>query len=418
MDTTSALLWASVGAGVLLLAAILLLWRRRRARRGPVNETQAYLKGVYYLLSDNPDAAIEELTRVVQVNTEAVDTYFALGALFRRKGEVDRAIRIHQNLLLRPGLPASARSQARYELALDYRKAGLLPQARKTLHELFEAAPPPRERLAEALALLRDIEMESGDCQAAVDAQKRRMRVIDGDERPILAHLLAAAARAELEAGRADEAKSMAKEALKHDPDSVDALLALGETLVRAGDPKGAERYFDAALERMPEAISLAWQALCDLFYSRGEFEAMSAWLRGKVHAFPQVPQLRLALAKHLRSRGLTDAALEELKVALDLDPGFHEARRELGRLLLEEDMSQELRAQFGAVLDAMGERSAFVCEVCGHGVERLRWRCPRCGAWDSFQRKGQEVERPPAEGVAPERLEGGGLPPGPGRVV
>ncbi len=384
MDTRAALLWATVGVVLLAAVAAVLLLRRRHRRVGLVDERRAYLRGVQHLLSDDPDAAIAELTQVVKVNTEAIETYFALGALFRRKGEVERAIRIHQNLLLRPGLAPADRDRARFELALDYRKAGLLSQAREALVALVESDGLARKERARALELLRDVEVESGHLDDAVEAQRRRMKVIDQDERPVLAHLYAEAARRRLETGDAEGARKQAKEALHHHAESVDAHLALAEALLRLRDFKGARRAFDAALTRMPEAVLLCWQPLCDLFYSEGRFEEMAAWLRDKIRTFPQVPHLRLALARHLRSRGLTDAALEELQTALELEPRFHPARREFGRIVLEEDMSSELRTQFGALLDAIGDGGIFACSKCGHRMGTLRWRCPRCGRWDT----------------------------------
>ncbi len=384
---------SALGAGVLLVLG----WRSARGRRRrEVNETQAYLKGVHYLLSDNPDAAIEELTRVVQVNTETIGTYFALGALFRRKGELERALRIHQNILLRPGLPDGTRAQARFELALDYRTAGMLAQAKEALGQFVKDPAADEKRVEEALALKRDLHIEGGEWGEAVEDERRLVKRRGGGEDHVLAHLLAGLGRAHLGAGRPDDALGALKEALKIDPDCVDAHLAAAELGVAQGQLKVARKHFDAAVERLPEAIGLAYSGLSDLYFRDGRYEELGEYLRGFVNRFPDVPQLRLALARYLRKRGLTDRAVEELRVALDLDPRFHDARQELGRILLEENMDIELRRQFEELLDTMGAEPGLRCERCGHRLASLVWRCPRCGAWDTIRRVQDKSRRLP----------------------
>lgn len=393
--------WLLVGGlAILGVATVVLLgWRSARGRRRrEVDETQAYLKGVHYLLSDNPDAAIEELTRVVQVNTETIGTYFALGALFRRKGELERALRIHQNILLRPGLPEATRAQARFELALDYRKAGMLAQAKEALGQFVADPAAAPERIAEALGLKRDLHIEAGEWAEAVDDERALMKETGADEGHVLAHLLTGLGRAQIAAARLDDAQGALKEALRIDPDCVDAHLAAADLAIKRGQLKIARKHFDSAVERLPEAIGLAYPGLSDLYFHDGRYEELGEYLRGFVGRFPDVPQLRLALARYLRKRGLTDRAVEELRVALDLDPHFHDARQELGRILLEENMDTELRRQFEELLDTMGAEPGLKCDRCGHRFASLVWRCPRCGRWDTIRRVQDETRRLPAK--------------------
>src|SRR5690242_14625448 len=113
--------WLVLGILCLLVVALVLIGRLRRRRK----EAQAYLKGVRYVLSDDPDAAIEALSDAARLGSpEAVETYLALGALFRRTGDLVRAIRLHRNMLLRPGLDPERRREVERELAHDYRRGG------------------------------------------------------------------------------------------------------------------------------------------------------------------------------------------------------------------------------------------------------------------------------------------------------
>src|SRR5207249_4388902 len=123
-----------------LLAMLVLLSRKGRSE----NLSRAYLAGFTYVLSDDPDAAIAELSKAAQLDQKTLETYFALGALFRRKGELDRAIRLHCNILLRPGLAPDVKRRARLQLALDYKKSGLRAQAGETFEKLLADEPDNR----------------------------------------------------------------------------------------------------------------------------------------------------------------------------------------------------------------------------------------------------------------------------------
>src|SRR4051812_40960303 len=119
--------------GVTALGALLALLAVMSRKGRTEDEARAYLAGFRYVLSDDPDAAIAELSRAAQLNRQTLETYFALGALFRRKGELDRAIRLHCNILLRPGLSSDVKSRAQLALALDYKRSGLNDKAAETL---------------------------------------------------------------------------------------------------------------------------------------------------------------------------------------------------------------------------------------------------------------------------------------------
>ncbi len=374
------LFWIASGGVALLGVISLAVWGRMSGgRRRAVDEKQAYLKGVHYLLVDDTDSAIEALTRVVEVNTETIDTYFALGALFRRKGELERATRIHQNILLRPGISQRIKAQAHCELALDFRAGGLHEEAAAALEQAEKVAPKGWDRLSEVLAGLRDVRVAQGRLEAAVEVQRRRMRIVSDDERAVLAHLLSSLGGRLAKDGATDEARRVLKEALKADAECVEAHLEFGRLAASQSEKKLALKHLEKALDLLPEVVVLAYPILADLHFQQGDFEAFGAFLQSTVNRHRDDPHLRLALARHLRARKLSDRAVEELRLALDLDPGFHAARQELGRILLEEDKGRELKEQFAAILEAPVAPSGFVCKHCGHPTGELTFRCPRC---------------------------------------
>ncbi|MDF1563374.1 MAG: tetratricopeptide repeat protein [Deltaproteobacteria bacterium] len=383
------LFWIATGVVAALGVASLALWGRiSGGRQRAVDEKQAYLKGVHYLLVDDTDAAIEALTRVVEVNTETIDTYFALGVLFRRKGELERATRIHQNILLRPGISPRIEAQAHCELAEDYRASGLQEESAAAYEKAEKVAPKGWDRLPEVLEGLRDVRILQGRLEAAVEVQRRRMRLVDGDERGVLAHLLAALGARLAGEGATEEARRFLKEALKADADCVEAHLEMGRFAAKQlADRKLAQKHLERAIDLQPEVIVLAYPILADLHFEGGDFEAFGAFLQAAVGRHPDDPHLRLALARHLRARKLNDRAVEELRLALDLDPDFRAARQELGRILLEEDKGRELREQFAAILEgAPPKASDFTCARCGQPVGALLFRCPRCQAFGTIR--------------------------------
>src|SRR5262249_42542630 len=152
MNTTTEILLA-IGS-LAALVALTLAALRRRSRR--IAQSLAYVKGVRYVLSDAPDEAIDQLTRAVELNPntggQSIETYFALGKLFRRKGDLERAIRLHQNILLRPGLAPEIKREAQLELAIDLQKAGFKTRSAEAFEKYLAEVP----NHPEALKLLRE----------------------------------------------------------------------------------------------------------------------------------------------------------------------------------------------------------------------------------------------------------------------
>ena len=153
----------------------------RRPAAAPVSPD--YFRGINYLLNEQPDKAIEVFTRMLEVNTETVETHLALGGLFRRRGEVERAIRIHQNLIARSTLDAAQRSQALCELAQDYLKAGLLDRAENLFLELAEIPA----HLETALRALMAIYEQEKEWHKAIVSARRLALIVDSDLGPLLA---------------------------------------------------------------------------------------------------------------------------------------------------------------------------------------------------------------------------------------
>jgi lipopolysaccharide biosynthesis regulator YciM len=359
--------WIAVAAASFVAVVAILMDRRRRR-----NEAQAVLKGVRSVISGDPDAAIEALSDAARLGTpEAVDTYLALGALFRREGDVSRAIRLHRNMLLGPALDPARRPEVERELADDYRRGGMLAEAA----ELFEKLAPADRA---ALEGLRDVRVEQGDLAAAVETE-RRLTTARPD--PILAHLLAARAREAL--GDPDRAAALAREALEADPASADALLALAEAEAARGDRAACVAAAARALDADPRAAMLAWPALERL----GDLAAAEEFARARITARPEDPALRLLRARALgRQRRIADA-LGEVHTALVLDR-TGEVTVAMRDLLREAAAPgpEDLAARHELLVAALLRRARPIrCARCGAEAQHRAWRCRRCGAFDCY---------------------------------
>jgi len=355
-----------------VVALLLFLGNRLQRRRV---EARAYLRGVRYVISDDPDAAIEALSDAARLGSpEAVETYLALGALFRRTGDMARATRLHRNMLLRPGLDPARRLEVERELAEDYRRGGLLGEAEASFRALWERGDPAGGQG------LRDVLLDAGRPAEAAEVQ----RALGGPgPDPVLAHLLAGLARSRLP-GDPEGAHRAAADALAAFPGSADALLALAEVEGVRGRREEAGAALGAALAADPAAALLAWQALDALADPARALALVEGWRQ----AAPGDAALLYLRGRALHRAGRDPEALEALRAALDAD-GSGEVTLVMRDLLRDagDPRPEELAIRHELMVKALQRRARLLrCSRCGAGSPLRAWRCSRCGAFESFR--------------------------------
>lgn len=366
--------------GLAALIGLAFAVSRHRRRR---TEAQAYLKGVRSMLSDDPDAAIEALSSAARLGTpQARETYLALGALFRRTGDLSRAIRLHRNMLAGRALGPEARVEVERELAEDYRRSGMLAEAAALLTPSAGAHRASAEALRAVLA-------DQGAWREAAALQGRL------GERPdrLQAHLLAAAARAELggSGGAAPgpeavaRALDAARAAVEAGPGCAAAHLALAEAAGAGGDGAAALGSLARALEVEPGAAVLAWPAVA----RQPDAEGALAHLRTLAAAAPGAAALRMLEGRLLHRLGRRAEAIAALRSALELD-GNGEVTLALRDLLREAEPpggpGDDLEARHELVVLALNRRARAVrCTRCGAEAAARAWRCRACGAFDTL---------------------------------
>jgi lipopolysaccharide biosynthesis regulator YciM len=361
-------LWIALAASSFVAFAAILVVDRRRRR----DEAQKVLRGVRSVISGDRDAAVEALSDAARLGTpEAVDTYLALGALFRREGDLARAIRLHHNMLLGPALDPSRRPEVERELAEDYRRSGMLAEAADLFVRLAPADPL-------AAAGLRDVRFEQGDLAGAVEVQRR---LAAGTPDAVLAHLLAAWSRDAARDPR--RAAALAREALEADPSSADAHLAEAEARAGAGDVAGALEAAGRALDADVRAAVLAWPSLQRV----PDVAAVEAFVKTRAAARPADAALRLLQARALVELGRRDEALGAARDALALDRTGEVtvAMRELLRQA-KAPGPEDLAARHDLLVTALLRKARPIrCARCGAESAARAWRCRRCGAFDCY---------------------------------
>ncbi len=362
-------------------------WMARRggARRqeGSSSEfTSDYLKGLNYLLNEQTDKAIEVFIHMLEVNSDTVETHLALGSLFRRRGEVDRAIRIHQNLIARPTLSREQRAQALLELAEDYMRAGLLDRAENLFLELIEM------NLYGTVALwsLIDIYQQEKDWDKAIAVAQRLESETGKSMAPTIAQYYCELAAQAWSRRERERAMQMTRRALASDWRCVRASILEAELFAAEGDDRNAlgayRRVQEQDLEFVPEVID----AMVACYSRLGRADQLIDVLQGLVREYPAVKPT-LALAESLRSRQGEHDALEFIVASQRQHPSLPGLnwllKQELEQGGEDEDV---LRMLSDLTEHLVGEMPGYHCRQCGFQGKSLHWQCPSCKSWNTVK--------------------------------
>ncbi len=357
---------------------------QRRRERGPgVDLSAAYLKGLNFLLNEQPDKAIEIFVHVLEVNSETVETHLALGNLFRRRGEVERAIRIHQNLIARPSLDKEQRTLALLELAQDYLKAGLLDRAENLFLELAEI----RSHSEQALKHLRSIYQQEKEWEKAIPVARRLARISGKDLDHVIAHYHCELAEQALAKGNPDQARDYLKRARAVDARCVRASMLLGDMEARAGRHREAisawceiERQDARYLGEVAGRIAASHRALGDEAGLHAYFSEALRRHGGTAFA--------LVLAQSIRERDGVEAAEHFVVDWLRHNPNVHGLNQliELNLAQASGRAREDLTLLKGIIEGLRAQHQGYACEECGFRARSLYWLCPGCSRWNTVR--------------------------------
>ncbi|HMN92240.1 MAG TPA: lipopolysaccharide assembly protein LapB [Hydrogenophaga sp.] len=343
---------------------------RIESRQAP----KAYFRGLNHLLNEQQDQAIDAFIEAVQGDPDTAELHFALGNLFRRRGDYDRAVRVHEHLLSRADLNRKDRDRAQHALALDFLKAGLLDRAETALLKLQDSAFG-----AEALLALLAIYERSRDWTQAKAIAMRLDDVEQGSFSTRIAHHLCEEAEQAQRTGDSALARQKLEEAVSRAPQLARGWMALSALLAQGGDGSGA---FDALVRlsaHAPQAMPLAAGTMADLARQTGrEAEALQLLESGDARA-PSI-DVTEALARLARDPvQARDRYLRHLEREKSLVVATHWLKDEpLG------DPKAKERVQ-AALEQASAPMRRYRCAACGFEARQHFWQCPGCQAWDSY---------------------------------
>ncbi len=340
-------------------------------------------QGLNYILNEQPDEALEVFIRMSQLDNETVDLQFALGNLFLRRGEVDRAIRIHQNLIARPSLSRTQRNQALYELAVDYMRAGLLDRAETLFQDLVN---DPNYGLLSKRQLLEIFQQEKEWSQAIEIA--RKLNVVNGRNiSPMIAHYYCELAEVALKQGDSSEARKLIKRAFKEDKNCVRASLLDADIALESEQPGYAVRAYKKIEQQDPDYLPLAIEPLQKSYELLGKMPEFVQYLRGLVDKRESI-SLVLALAQQLHKRGDEQLAIELLKNYIQRRPSLR-ALDYLLELRLNH-VSDAQQGEVGIIRDIMAKllsaKPVYRCNNCGFNSKSMHWQCPSCKQWNTVK--------------------------------
>ncbi|MBT37458.1 MAG: hypothetical protein CL938_02790 [Deltaproteobacteria bacterium] len=344
-------------------AASAVLWLRRAfggGTRAPRAVDAALPEALLAVLERDWDEAERLLVAACRADSHAVVPYLALARLLRGRGEIGRAIRIHQNLLLRLDVSSDYGRTALADLAVDFRQGGFLRRAIASYEDLLAQDP----KHSEALRRLARLRAESRDFERAIALERRLAKLERRNSGPAEADLRVQMAEAAQAEGRGADARRAVKQALRRDARCAGAWILLGELEAERGRTKAALSAWKRVPALDPRAGARVFPQLEATFAALGKPREFEAFVRKILEERADDGPARIALARHLAGRGDAEEAETELRRALAERPGDREARTILGRLLLAENRDADALKEYGELLDVLDRELLFPVAV------------------------------------------------------
>jgi len=359
-------------------------WRfaqRQQQRNGKRDSalSSSYFRGLNYLLNEQPDKAIELFLEIAEVNQDTVETHLALGSLFRRRGEMDKAIRFHKHIMTRPNLNEEQRALALLELGEDYMQAGLLDRAEKLFCELIEqdaSSPIPTRQLL-------SIYQQEKDWEKAI-AMARNLPREGSARNPLVAQFHCELAREAIDDNQDETAKQRLRQARRYDSNNPRARLLEGDLAWKSADWRRAGEHYRAACDLDPECLIQVLDRIESCHRELNDLSGLASWLSGLVQHSPLTTPL-LALAR-LRRRDDPQGAAQMVLDRMAQRPTVR-GLQFLMLTLMEQGvrLDQMDPALIEDLLNRLLQNQpAYCCEHCGFSGSAYHWLCPSCRRWNT----------------------------------
>ena len=345
---------------------------------------RSYFQGLNFLLNEQPDRAIEAFVDAVKVDPQTIELHFALGSLFRRRGETERAIRMHQNLVEREDLPQDLKLQALSELGQDFLKAGLLDRAEEVFDKLRDSAMDK-----DAKSNLLEIYQLEKDWEKAIAIAAELPDIASQKE---VAEYYCELAAAEMIRSRPDAASAYLRTALERNRKCVRASMLQGDMEVQQDRFEEAIACWQRIEQQDPTYLALVAQRLLDAFRGMDRRDEGLQLLRGYLDHYPSLDLLDVVFQLVLESEG-ADAAYCLVRDELKRNPtllGFDKLI-EARLLVAPPETRADLELAKSIVQGYTRRLARYRCDNCGFKARQFYWRCPACGGWETYSPKRTE---------------------------
>ncbi len=342
--------------------------------------TREYVLGLNYLLNEQPDKAVDIFIKLLEVDNDTVETHLALGSLFRRRGEVDRAIRIHQNVIARPQLNISQRKEALYALGQDYLSAGLFDRAEKVFLEVVELGGQQEKQ---SLHGLLTIYQQEKAWEKALEVVKKLDAVLGQPYEVVAGHFFCEMAELFIKQQQFEKAYQAIRHALQMDSKSVRANLLFAQLEIQHQRYRSAIRAlrqvskFDADfIQEIIEPLVLAYEKM-------GDLDECIDYLHDLIIDHPRTSAI-FVIAEELKDQRSMDDAIDFVSSQLSRYPSI----RGLNKLIawhLESahgKVRQQLQMLYAITSKFLEKKPIYRCEHCGFSGKLLHWNCPSCKQW------------------------------------
>lgn len=365
--------------------AWLLGYRARPKEEEPrkINLPRDYLIGLNFLLNEETDKAVDIFIKMLEVDSDTVETHLAVGKLFRRRGEVDRAIRIHQNLIARPQLEKIYREQSLFELGQDYLSAGMLDRAERIFLELINA----KSHSARALHTLIDIYEQEKDWENAVQTAIKYEAVTRQNMQPVIAHYYCELAESLFNKKEYDDAAEYLQKASSADSTCVRASLLKAKIDMEQQQYKSALQNLKRIKDQNPDYLSEAIDLLASCYEKLNQEDELVAYLKNLVEEYPRVPVV-LILAERIRK-------WKGDKVAAGFVADYVRRYPSLRGLYLfvnlyissaQGQAKEDLHILQKLMKKLLAKKPDYQCKSCGFAGKSLHWHCPGCKQWSTLK--------------------------------
>lgn len=366
--------------------------KSRRTPRGRLSED--YIKGLNFLLNEQSDRALEVFIEMVDVDADTVETHLILGSLFRRRGEVDRAIRVHQNLIARPNLEPRQRANALMELGRDYMRAGVLDRAEGLFRELINTG----YQSAEGYMRLRDLYEQEKEWERAIWAAERLRGHTNDPQGLRIAHYFCELGEQAARSGDPVKAAQYARKALANDRGAVRASILLGDLAVSEGDDRRALKHYGHVADQHPDFASLVLERVRGVYSRLNDgtgYERFLAHLRERDRSLATLLARLDALHSQGRQEELDDLLNRELAREAVALPVLQVFLREWSARVEDSEAGDILNRASHVLERYLQERPVYRCVNCGFSVRSHLWHCPGCQQWSTIKPRELHTERP-----------------------